>query len=354
MKHIAMRSHRGFSLVELMVGIAVSLVLMAIASSIFVGGVRSSRVQEERARQNETAQLIMDMLSRDIKNAGYFPALNPGEAKEGFVDDTWKNIVNPAVPTDAPAYNTPLYACNRAAYNRTTRQCETAGATNAPDTLVVNYFSDDTFNQNINNPPSGFPTFPGPGSGTRVNCLNQSVDGLPWNAARVGGGAASINSASVAPLLPVLVTNIYGLTVVQTYEGQQTTISTRSFYCWPEGPQAVAQPLFSGVEQIRYRFGINSAELPQTPVSFLSIPQMNALAPFAGKNAWQRVVAIEVCIVTRSLEFNAREARNDTGNIAPIKDCDGNDIAVAANQPRPVIAVSRETFNVRNSSSVTL
>ncbi len=352
---------RGFSLIELMVGIAVSLVLMAIASSIFVGSVRSSRVQEERSKQTETAQLVMDLMARDLRIAGTYPALNPERGQgaggfdgiaEGFVQKGFLNIVNPAWP----AFDTGIYACNKAGFDRNTGQCLAAGGSTTPDTLIINYFSDDTFPQTAG-------SFPGPGSGTRVNCLNQSVDKETYNLARVPGGDDTSASPSRTVLAPVSVTNIYSLGIAQTYQGNSGPITTRSFGCHPLG-QALFQPYFQGVEQLRLRFGIYDASTVRpsptkfstvtAPTRFYTIAEMNALAPVniggVSLTPWHRVVTVEVCILTRSLEYNAREA--PVGTV--ISDCDGDPVQVSANQSRPIIAVTRQVFNIRNTAGATL
>jgi type IV pilus assembly protein PilW len=345
MKTSTLHTQRGFSLIELMVGIAISLVLSAIASSIFVGSVRSSRAQEERAKQDETAQLVMELLGRGIKSSGFYPPFGTGTFTVGYVSQgenpfkapvTKPNIVNPAWP----AYNTGIFACDRAGFDRNTGQCLTAGAPSDPDTLVINYFSDDTF------PQGATATFPGPGSGTRQNCLNGTVDAGINLAHNVGRQALG---------LPVLVTNIYTLGAPQTYGGNNSNITTRSFGCWPLG-QANFQPFFTGVEQMRLRFGLFDNSTFQAPARFYSIAEMNALPPLPvvgatrALTAWERVVSIEACVMTRSLESNAREAPANR----VINDCDGTPVAAFANQPRPIVSVNREIFNVRNAVGFTL
>jgi type IV pilus assembly protein PilW len=361
MKKLTYRRQRGFSLIELFVGIAVSLVLMAIASSIFVGSVRSSRVQEERSKQTETAQLVMDLIARDLRIAGTYPALNPERGQgaggtdgiaEGYVQKGFLNIVNPVWP----AFDTGIFACSKAGFDRNTGQCLAAGGSTAPDTLIINYFSDDTFPQTAG-------SFPGPGSGTRVNCLNQSVDGQLYNTGRVTGGNNTSASPSRTVIAPVSVNNIYTLGAAQTYEGNTGPITTRSFGCWPLG-QALFQPFFQGVEQLRLRFGIYDAStvLPTpskfttvtAPTRFYTVEEMNALAPAIiggiSLTPWRRVVAVEVCILTRSLEYNAREAPAN----AVINDCDGQPVQAVANQPRPIVAINRQVFNTRNTVGATL
>ncbi len=341
MKIHTSRTQRGFSLIELMVGIAISLVLSAIASSIFVSSVRSSRAQEERSKQDETAQLVLELLGREIRNSGFNPSFGSSPLTnvvgylvavdkpfKGSIQDTSPNIVNPAWP----AFDNGIFACDKAGFNRNTGQCLPAGLPSDPDTLIINYFSDDKFPQT-----SG--SFPGPGSGTRRDCLNENVEtaALAYNKNRADNNA------------PVLVTNIYSLSAPQTYGGNNSNITTRSFGCWPL-VQANQQPFFSGVEQLRFRFGLFDATTFESPLRFYSIAEMNALPPLIIPNKgtfapWRRVVTVEVCVMTRSLENNAREA--PAGRV--INDCDGQPVAAIANQPRPIVSVNREIFNVRNA-----
>jgi type IV pilus assembly protein PilW len=318
--------NRGFSLIELMVGIAVSLVLIAIASSIFVGGVRSSRVQEEKAKQTETAHLVMEMLSREIKSAGFYPALIPSNAKPGFVDVDFPNVTTPLI--------TPLsfgvFGCDGAGYDRASGQC-LPPTTGNPDTLLINYFSDDSF-------PQGADTFPGPGSGTRRDCLNGQVDTLPYNATntRVITGSA------------VLVTNIYTLSASQTFQANAATpVTTRSFGCWPLN-QLNFQPFFLGVEQLRFRYGLLNANNFQAPQRYYTAAEVSALPSVVIGGIqmvpWQRVVSIEVCLLTRSVEYKAGASQSTV----LMKDCYDQDMPKATN------VLTREVFNARNKSGVTL
>jgi type IV pilus assembly protein PilW len=339
MKNRHATANGGFSLIELMVGIAVSLTLMAIASSIFVGGVRSGRVQEEKSKQAETAQLVLELLGREIKTAGFFPAFNPGGEVEGSIASGFPkpNLVNPA----SPAYDYGIYACDQAAFDQATGQC-LSPTTGAPDTLIVNYFSDDTFPQAAN-------TFPGPGSGTRRDCLNSDVDVLAHNQVQKAKG------------LPVFVTNIYSLSAPVTYTANKGTVTTRSFGCRPL-TNALPQPFFEGVEQLRFRFGLfdsttylSDKNYYSAPAQYYTIDEMNKLGPLviAGNSfaPWSRVVSVEVCLQTRSLENNARQAPGT----ATFVDCDDKVVTYASLGPsRPIVAISREIFNVRNATKAAL
>ena len=65
------RGQAGFSLVELMVSVAVGLLLLVIVLKIFLGSNDTYRVTENYSRLQENGRYIMDEMSRDIRMAGY-------------------------------------------------------------------------------------------------------------------------------------------------------------------------------------------------------------------------------------------------------------------------------------------
>lgn len=62
----------GFSLVELLVALAISLFLILGISYIYIGSKNVYRVEENLARMQESGRLAFEYLSRDIRQAGYF------------------------------------------------------------------------------------------------------------------------------------------------------------------------------------------------------------------------------------------------------------------------------------------
>lgn len=63
--------HRGFTMVELMVTLAIGLVIVGLVGGIYLGSKKSSRYQETTSRLQENARFANDNLSRAIRNAGY-------------------------------------------------------------------------------------------------------------------------------------------------------------------------------------------------------------------------------------------------------------------------------------------
>lgn len=67
----SMKKNSGFTLVELMVGLAVGLVVSVIAISVFVSSRALHSVNTSSNRMGENSRLAFDLLHRDLRSAGY-------------------------------------------------------------------------------------------------------------------------------------------------------------------------------------------------------------------------------------------------------------------------------------------
>lgn len=67
------RSEAGFTLVELLVGMLLSVVIMGGAYSVYRVQAREFKVQDNRLEAQEYAQVVTDLMVREIRNAGYDP-----------------------------------------------------------------------------------------------------------------------------------------------------------------------------------------------------------------------------------------------------------------------------------------
>jgi type IV pilus assembly protein PilW len=77
-------NEQGFTVVELVVGLAISLVLLGIAVKIFLVQQRSYNVQEQLAEMQQNIRSTMDMIVRETKMAGYDP-LNTAIPVSGII-----------------------------------------------------------------------------------------------------------------------------------------------------------------------------------------------------------------------------------------------------------------------------
>jgi type IV pilus assembly protein PilW len=65
-----MKKQNGFTLIELMIGSAISLVLLLMIGTVFVSSRQAFRVQEDNARVQESGRFALEILGRGIKQAG--------------------------------------------------------------------------------------------------------------------------------------------------------------------------------------------------------------------------------------------------------------------------------------------
>lgn len=68
-----MKKQSGFTLVELMLAIAVGLILVAIIAQIYIGSKQTYRTQDDLARLQEDGRYAIESVSRSLRLAGYWP-----------------------------------------------------------------------------------------------------------------------------------------------------------------------------------------------------------------------------------------------------------------------------------------
>jgi len=74
----ALSKHRGFTLVELLVAMAVVIILMAGVYQFFISQQRSFSTQDEVSRMQQEARMCIELLSRTIQQTGaYQPQVAP-------------------------------------------------------------------------------------------------------------------------------------------------------------------------------------------------------------------------------------------------------------------------------------
>jgi type IV pilus assembly protein PilW len=95
-------AQRGMSLVELMVGVALGLFLVAGASTLFVSHLNNSRRLLLEARLNQDLRATADLITRDLRRAGYWGNALQGTVATGAGSTTTPNpysAVTPGVST---------------------------------------------------------------------------------------------------------------------------------------------------------------------------------------------------------------------------------------------------------------
>lgn len=76
-QHPIASHQKGFTLVEIMIAIAIGLLMIAGILQVSAANRESSRLQRNMGFVQENIRTAMEMLGRDIRNAGYFEGSNP-------------------------------------------------------------------------------------------------------------------------------------------------------------------------------------------------------------------------------------------------------------------------------------
>lgn len=281
MNHV--QSQQGVTLVELMVGLTIGLVLSLAASSIYLATTETSRATKAHGDINETGKLALDMVGREIEKAGFYPAQYPTDAATDKVNGQYTNTKAPG-PTSI--YNAGLYGCDGAHYDASVGGACEATTAGKPDGIIINYFATEEFGAS--------------------SYLGNSND---CNRKPASGDAA--NAARVTAKLPIFVSNRFGLVDSNYTDPDGNALKAHSLACHGNGAEAntTLQPLLMGVEDLVFRYGVYAAggtdTTVQSPDQFLTAAQVNALTSISGLSPWQRVSAVKVCMLVRSLQ-NAR------------------------------------------------
>lgn len=81
--HKPQQGQRGLSIVELLVGVAVGLFLLAGAATLFVSNLGNSRKLLVEARVNQDLRAAADLIARDLRRAGYWASAIKGTIVTG-------------------------------------------------------------------------------------------------------------------------------------------------------------------------------------------------------------------------------------------------------------------------------
>jgi len=275
------RRQGGFTLVELMVSMAISLVLVLAATAMYLATRESQRSIDQASAAHEAGGYTLRTLGRDLMNAGFYPAVRTASAAQVNVLSGYSNL------TALAAYDFGVFGCEGASFNPATGLCGTTVA-GAPDSLVVSYFTNDAFGTSV---------------GQRADCTGNDVGAATVNTTRVGTGAATL-----PPLLPLFVANHYALEAT-TMSINGRTVNTRSLACNGNGSGVTTyQQLLSGIDDLQLTYAVFNDDT-LAPLRFYTATEVGALANVTldGEvlRPWARVIAVRVCVIARTFEAPA-------------------------------------------------
>lgn len=325
LSHSTRQQQRGLTLVELMVAVAINLVVVLVAAYLYLNGRNTQQAVEERSAVFENGQLALELLGKEIGNAGYYPA----QMREPSAMAVNRGrYVNPQ--PGVAAFNAGVFGCVNGHFNFVDGFCTKADDKEyTGDGLVLNYFTEDALALS---------------AGARGDCLGFHVDKDPLNASRLGAAKGHDNQP---PGNPLFVSNRYTL---KQYDYSMTggrKLSTFGLVCQGNGSAAPSyQPLVPGIEQLRLLYGLRDAGAARA-TQYVDATAVNTAASIVVNEmtlqGWARVVSVQVCVVARSLsETRFRGAGAETR-----VDCDGNTLLNDGVQRRRFMQV----FAVKNSLS---
>lgn len=258
--HISPTAQQGFTLVELMVSVVISLVLVLFVSGLFISSKGSYRINDDNARLQEDGRYAMALIGRNLMQAGFG---NPVTRTTTDFVDVDGNILQGLRGCDtgfaSPVAATPDFSC--------------ATAAGKPG-FEVSYRAADLYDAN---------------TGAGADCNGQSV-----------------NETSTKP---GIVNNRFFL---YTKSGD----SAPSLYCNGSG-NAVSQPVLSNVEDMVVTYGADTKGAFVTDKLNLNANDVKNLLPSANyKTTWNQVTSVQICLLISS-------ANNVTPQAQTYVDCNG-------------------------------
>ena len=112
-RSVARRFSQGMSIVELLVGVAIGLFILAGASALFVGNVTNSRRLLLESRINQDLRATMDLVTRDLRRGAYWGNALAGTLAVGSTSVTQPNPYAAVIASASSTSGQILYSYSR-------------------------------------------------------------------------------------------------------------------------------------------------------------------------------------------------------------------------------------------------
>jgi len=182
--------HSGFSLVELVVSMAITLVILGVAITVFSTAMGRRARETSRTDAITSAQAALNIMSREIGNAGY------GLTNNGVVSDSTAtklhiraNLVNSNATTSDPGEDIVFYLDGTGGDQSVVRRDNNTGEISG----IINRISSVNFvYQNYANPGEVVPVgVPGEATGRVTITLTVNLENIPG---QVAGQTVTVTS----------------------------------------------------------------------------------------------------------------------------------------------------------------
>lgn len=270
----------GFSLIELMVALVITLILIAGIGQIFLSSKKSFTIQNDLGRQQENGRYVLDTLAQDLRRAGYLGgALKIEKA-------TWSLSVSTGTDTCATGstdwgrmLNRPIYGFNDTATGYTCITNYLKG-----DVLVVRYAAPWEI---------GGVTSPS----IVTNRLYLRANPIEPKTARLFRGGTQPSQQPNDRDSEVVAYAYYISNSIQTCSNNGANVpSLFRVKLDDSGQPASPEEIASGIEQLQVQYGVDTT-------GDLSVDQYldaDALNTDTTTPNWDQVVAARIWVLTRS------------------------------------------------------
>lgn len=286
----------GFSLIELMIAIAISLLILAALTTLFVNISQSNNELAKTNSQIENGRFAVQLLEGDIVHAGFWGQLRYVPAPETPSFPAATAIPDPclAVASWDAAYKANLLAIPVQGFANaaTLTACGLGTVLASSDVLVVNH---------ANNCVAGAANCDGgTDTGPHIQGAACVSDGPHYVISSTAGDFVLRNkNCTTAAERRKIISNIYYLA---TNNGVPTLMRVSRV----NGAYVAPQPLIEGIEAFRVEYGIDSLGKNGLPISATNYPdgsadQFVSCAPCTLAQL-SNVVAVKIHLLARNLE----------------------------------------------------
>jgi len=299
---------RGFTLVELMIGIVVAMIVVAAAFTAMTGSDRATKINDQTAQAQQNVRLAMELISNDIKMAGYgmttpLPGCNTAivPADQNPVGaDTGPDSVSLVVPVTVPVTATNPWILSL------------AGATGPFGLVTLASAAAVTDMGAANQPPPAVPNLVG-ATVSIGGVVSQTVTGT-------AGATLTLGSTISAPATFPGNTPVFLLQCVQYRVSNLAAECAGSTPCLLRNVNGTVTPIADGIEDLQLAYacdgcnvGINGGVEDRIIDDQGAVNGIFDQTDFVSDSTWALAPLIPTSIRLVRVTIVARQTQNDEG-----------------------------------------
>ena len=303
----------GFTLVELMVALAIGSVLLLALAAMFIGTSQSRNEIDKSSRQIEGGRYAIQVLSDEIRHAGYYGIL----ANPPTVPGSVTTLPDPCSTTLTTVQNSLGLAVQGYPGGATSPlTCIDAAAGYKPNTGVIVVRRADTTiaAATATSPFFNIQTSGCAGDSVKYvfNAYNASA-GTFFLHSNASPGCLPLVSAPAATITPIYIRIFYVSTCSQTdcsAAGADSVPTLKRIDLTADGTSDPVA-IIDGIESLQFEYGIDSAGTDGTPDSYAAAPVATAMS------SWTNVMAVRVYLLARNIDTTPGYSDTKTYTLGP-------------------------------------